>query len=44
MITSIPTAARGKVRAFVKGHSQFEAFAQSLGIERPISVRWSYAR
>jgi len=31
-ITSIPTAARGKVRAFIKGHSMFDAFAQSLGV------------
>ena len=33
MITSIPTAARGKVRAFLKGHPNFDAFAANLGVE-----------
>src|SRR6186713_508149 len=33
MITSIPTAARGKVRAFVKSLPGFDAYAQSLGVE-----------
>jgi MoxR-like ATPase len=32
-ITSIPTAARGKVRAFLKGHVNFDAFAANLGVE-----------
>ena len=31
-ILSIPTAARGKVRAFIKSQPGFDAFAASLGV------------